>query len=67
MLHLVLRNEFPHTVDVHVEVRTMLVQAHDDILRSAVRKGWDEGCAASCNNLVNAGEETFELFLLVGM
>ena len=67
MLHLMLRNELPHAVHVHVEVGTMLVQAHDDILRSSVGKGWDEGRAATCNNLVDTREETFELFLLIGM
>ena len=67
MLHLMLRNELPHAVHVHVEVGTMLVQAHDDILRSSVGKCWDEGRAAPCNNLVDAREETFELFLLIGM
>ncbi len=62
-----LRNEFPHAVHVHVKVRTMLVQTHDDILRSSVRKGWDEGRAATCNNLVDAREEAFELFFLIWM
>ena len=30
-------------------------------------QSWDEGRAATCNNLVDTREETFELFLLIGM
>ena len=67
MFHLMLGDQFAHAVDVHVEVRTMLVQAHDDILGSAVGKGWDKGRASASNHLIDAGEEAFEFFVLIWM
>ena len=67
MLHLMLRNEFPHAVDVDVEMWAVLVQTHDDVLGPAVCKRRNEGRSTTCDNLVDAREEAFELFLLIGM
>ena len=54
MFHLMLSDQFPHAVDVHVEVRAMFVQAHDHILGSSVGKGGNEGRASASNHLINA-------------
>ena len=67
MLHLMLRDELPHPVDMHVEVRAVLVQTHDDVLGPPIGKRWNQRGPSASNHLVDASEETFELFLLVGM
>ena len=54
VFHLVLCNQFPHAIDVDVQVWPMLMQPHDDVLGSAVCKGRNEGRTTACDHLVNA-------------